>query len=106
MPSPYKMDRRITIEQNTPTTGASGEQVPSWSTLATVWAQVLPVKAMERWTSQQMQVQIDAKFRIRYRSDVTAQHRIVFEGRTYDIQGVSEVPRRRALEIVGHARVE
>jgi SPP1 family predicted phage head-tail adaptor len=106
MPNSFKMDRLITIQRNTPTINDYGESVANWSDLATVWAQQQTVKALEKWVSQQVKAEIDVKFRIRYRSDVTPMNRLVFEDRVFDIISVSEVGRREALDIIGKARAE
>lgn len=94
-----EMDRRITIQTNTPTQDASGEQVASWSTLATVWAKIDKSSAAERFINQQVVGEVDMVFQIRYRSDVTDKMRLVYGGQNYNIKGVTEVGRQRGTRI-------
>jgi SPP1 family predicted phage head-tail adaptor len=93
------LDRRIVIQQRTDTRDAGGEPVPTWSTLATVWARVTHLRGTEPFQGQQFNAQRFTVFNIRYRDDVDETMQIVHDGETYDIQGVSEVGRRVGLEI-------
>ena len=105
MPRIGKMDQRIIIQQNTPSRDSVGQDVPSWSELDTVWAQVLPTSGSEGQDMQQELAQQTYKFIIRYRSDVTPKHRISYENSTYDIEVVSEVYRKKAIEIIARRNV-
>ena len=98
------MDRRVTIEQDTPTRDTTGAEVESWSTLATVWAEVRERRGREFFDSHQVTAEIDTVFLIRWRSDVTAKMRINWDGKLYDIHFVGEIGRQRGLEIMASAR--
>lgn len=100
-----RLDRRITIEQPTASQDAYGEPVESWGALATVWAQVQPLRGEERFEAQQVGAERTVRFRIRYRSDVTEQMRVVYDGDVYDITAVLELGRREGLEILAVAQV-
>lgn len=103
-----RMDRQIVIEQNTPTQDAAGQPIESWATLATVWAEYLPVSGREFWQAKQVNAQAVANFRIHYRSDVTRKMRLTSEGDTYDIVDANEDRRfgyKEFLLIRGEARV-
>jgi SPP1 family predicted phage head-tail adaptor len=106
MLNPVKLDRRITIQRPVATQNTYGEQVISWVKVADLWAQKRDMKGMERFAAQQVMAQVDTKFVIRYRSDVTPINRLVFEGRNYDIASVLELGRRESLEILAVARAE
>ena len=99
-----RLDRRIVIEVNTPTTSASGEKKPNWGTLATVWAEVRPLRGKEFFDAAAVQSEIDTKFRIRYRSDLTAKMRINYAGNLYDIHSIAEIGRGAATEIMASAQ--
>jgi SPP1 family predicted phage head-tail adaptor len=88
------------------TQNAYGEPIVEWEDVATVWAGKRDMKGMERFAAQQVMAQVDTKFVIRYRSDVTPINRLVFEGRNYDIVSVLELGRRESLEILAVARAE
>jgi SPP1 family predicted phage head-tail adaptor len=99
-----QLDRRITIEQNTPTQGPTGEEAASWSTLATVWAEVRQRRGREFFDSHQVVAEIDTVFLIRHRTDVTAKMRVSWDGRLYDIHYVGEIGRKDGLELMTSAQ--
>lgn len=105
-----KLDRRITLERFTYTTDpGSGEQVKTWSTLATVWAAKRDVSDSERVASAEVSAEISTRFQIRWDgswSDLNPKDRVVYDGRTYDIVGVKELGRREGLEISANARAD
>lgn len=76
-----------------------GETVPSWTTLASVWADIQPRTAAERWGSLAMQAEATHVVRIRYRQGVTSAQRVRFNGRVLHILGVID-PGERRRELV------
>lgn len=95
----FKLDRRITIEQRTDTRNGIGEAVATWLTLASVWAERVPLRGKELFAAQQVVPEVEHKYRLRWRSDITESMRIVDDGVTYGIQHIAEIGRRRGLEI-------
>ena len=109
MTQPGDLDRRITIQQNTPTQDGAGQPIASWADLATVWAEVVPVGGSETFQAKQTGAEAVAKFRIRYRGDVLRKMRVVYDSDNYDISDVAEDRRfeRRQYEIItATARVD
>ncbi len=102
MTNPGRLDRRIVIEQRTPTQDAAGQPIDSWAELATVWAEVVPVGGSEVFQAKQFGAETVKKFRIRWRGDVTTKMRVVYDSDNYDIADVSEDRRfeRRQFEII------
>lgn len=102
-----KLDSRVTIEQRTVTRGAVfGEEINTWSTLATVWAmvedQVNPKKGGDEEVKDNTRVKASrTHIQIRYRGDVTTDMRIQWpaRNRTFQITGISELGRRQALQL-------
>ncbi len=97
-----KLDRRITFQSHIKTTDAYGEQVESWSDTLTVWAFV----EQDFTNSTDEETQADkitaigvTAFSIRYRSGITEQMRINFEGTIYNILAIAEIPRRVGIKI-------
>lgn len=88
---PGKLNRIITIEQKTASTDAYGGQSFSWSTFATVWAAVQPLKGRELIAAQAAQSEITSRFVIRYLSGVSADMRIVYGGRYFNITAVIDI---------------
>ena len=95
------LDRRITIENLTSTVDSHGGETQTWSTLAAVWAEVIPLSGDEAIIAAQSIPGARIKFRIRWRSDVTETARVIYEGRNYDIAYIAEIGRREGLELLG-----
>jgi SPP1 family predicted phage head-tail adaptor len=105
-----RLDRRITIQRATITQNSTGEEIATWGTLATVWAELRQGKpGNEAYASQQFLGKTPLTFRIRWSTTVqvlTVKDRISYAGRTYDILDVREIGRREGLEIDAFARSE
>lgn len=69
----------VTIERNTPTQGASGEEIDNWSTLSNTWAYIRATDGEESISSYQM--------RVRYQ-DIIHTDRVIFGSRVFDIVNV------------------
>ena len=100
-----KSDRRITIERYTTATNVYGERRLTYTTLITVWAELM--KAGEGMTerittNQDMPVQ-RVRFKIRSSSDsrgIKADDRVLYDGKYYNIQGIEEVGRQDQLVLL------
>ena len=101
------LDRRITIQSNTPSQDSYGEPIASWSELDVVWAQVtvLGGRGDERFVGEQDYATHRAEFRIRYRSDVTAAMRISYDSLVWLIESVVELGRQEGTLITATAQV-
>lgn len=99
-----KLDRRITLRSVTVTQDAYGGVVETYADMATVWAQYLPGGGNERFVSAQVYAETQARFYLRWREGITTQHRVVFDGRDYDIVAADEIGRREGLELRVRAR--
>lgn len=95
-----KLDRKIRIERKVPSRDEFGAEIFTWSLLAEVWAQSIPVTGREYFTAAQFVPEASIKFRIRYRSDLEEADTIVYNGTRYDIQYIAEMGRREGLEIL------
>ena len=90
MPHPH-LDRRITIQSATETQDAHGQPVETWSDfLAELPAEYLPVSGAEQFQAQQVLARAVAKFRIRWRDDLTRKMRLTFESQTFGITHAEE----------------
>lgn len=103
-----KLDRRVTIRRVTgTTTDEFNESVDVWSDIATVWAQQRPNRGSERFAAEQQAGTAVMTFHIRYRDDVSATDRLVYEGRVYEIVAPPrEIGRRVVTEIDAIARAD
>lgn len=105
-----RMDRRIEIQGKTITPDAHGEETEGWATIATVWAEKRENGGSERFTAQQLIGSQVVTFRFRWSNAVkviTSEHRILFDGRIYEIEGgPREIGRREGIEVDCSVRTE
>jgi SPP1 family predicted phage head-tail adaptor len=99
---PGSKDRKIVIQQRTDT-NTNGDVVTTWATLATVWADVRPLRMSERYSSEAKHSERVNNFRIYFRSDVTPTMRISYDGLYWRITGIAEVNYRDELDITAEA---
>ena len=66
----------------------TGEIVPEWTTIASPWAQIVPMSAREFVAAGAEQSEVRGRMVIRYRGEVDASMRIVHRGKWYGILGV------------------
>ena len=91
-----ELDRRITLQRLSETDDGFGTVASSWSTLATVWAKLMPVLGQEKLQALETTGTARRKFKIRKSSDVadlSAKDRLVYGGDNHDIWDVSELGR-------------
>lgn len=93
------LDRRIVIQQPTFSQDASGQDIPSWTTFATVWAQLTQGAATEDFKEPARRAERSVKFRIRYLAGVTTVMRVVWDGQVYAINDVAEPERRTWIDL-------
>ncbi|PTW43900.1 phage head closure protein [Rhodovulum kholense] len=100
------LDQRVTIERLSRTPDGMGGATESWAPVATVWAQVLPLRGAETWEAMRVSPATRMKVRIRWQGGAAGQpfctpaDRLVWRGRAYNIE--SALPhggRERFIEI-------
>lgn len=96
-----RLRHTITIEQRTITLDEYGGNTAAWTTLATVRAGIEPYGGRELIQNGGNAAEQYVKIVTRYRSDITAQHRIRWGTRIYTIKAppVSPAENNRMLEI-------
>lgn len=101
------LDRAVVIQRQ----GAAVDdgftmQPGAWATLATRKAQRITSLGREVFEQQGVDAEVPMTFVLRDDSvtrTITPKDRVSFSGRFYDIKAVSEIGRRRGIEIVGVA---
>lgn len=83
-----RFERRTTVQDPD-----SGERVPGWEPVVTVWASVEPLSSREFIAAQASQSEITARITIRHRTGIDATMRAVHRGQIYDIHGVLPDPK-------------
>ncbi len=76
-----RLRERVTIQAESVTRDASGEQLITWPEVATVWASVTPGASNERFLASagQRVAEVTHTVRVRYRSGITPKMRIIWE---------------------------
>lgn len=92
-----RLRERVTIQQQSITRDASGEELITWSDVATVWAQVLPGASSERFQAAagQRVAEVSHTVRIRFRAGITPKMRLVWETRVLEILSIVDPDGRR-----------
>lgn len=84
-----KLRHRITIQSKSTTSrGTYGEEIITWGTYKQVWAELDPPKAREFFANKQTQTEITTRIRIRYLENIDNSMRIIYDGRTFDINAI------------------
>ena len=90
----------ISLLKSVPTDDERFGTTPDWQQYAQVWATVLPMVGTQAGAEEfvQMGVQslVNYTVTIRYRSDVTNEHRIIYRGKTLELLSVVDPDGKRA----------
>lgn len=86
-PAAGAMDQRITFQRRAAGQNALGEADGDWQDVASCWAQAQPLRGREFFAAGQMQQATDVRFRIRYRTDITHEMRVVWKGLPHELAG-------------------
>lgn len=82
--------RRVTLQSRATAHDAYGQQSTSWATVATTWADIQPLSGRELLSAQAQQAETTHKVLIRYRAGVTSAMRLLYQGRVFNIQSVTD----------------
>ena len=80
-----ELNHRITIEKNEPITSSDGSLLENWVTVVSVWADYQAKSGREFFAAQRFNAEVNALFRIRYRSDLTVKMRVKYKSRCFEI---------------------
>lgn len=100
-----KLRHSIIIEQGTESFDGNGELITTWSTFATVWAEILPLVGREFWAARQVNAETTGKLRIRYLSGLTPKMHIKFGTRIFNITGISNIEERNEEIVIYYSEV-
>lgn len=79
---------RIAVQRVSRTTDAAGGGLLSWSTFATVWARVATRAGAQNLDYDRLQTDLRHHVTIRFRDDIAAGDRVLWDGRTLRIEAV------------------
>lgn len=94
-----KLDRTITLQRSTQTVTAAGTPAVTWSDFANVRAELMAGSVAETGQPFGEADNVTQTFLIRYRADLSTKDRVLYAGRAFDLVGIREIGRRRALEL-------
>jgi SPP1 family predicted phage head-tail adaptor len=94
-----KLDRRIEIEKRVLSQDAAGGRVETWTADGKAWAEIITARGDEKIIANAERDQNTRQFRIRFRALDPATNRIIYQGRTWNITGITEEGRRSALVV-------
>lgn len=91
-----RASHKITVEKPTRSTDSYGGATVSWSTVATVWADIQPASGRELFAQNATQSRVTHKITIRYKpefKDITqiSAYRISYDGRLFAINSIANV---------------
>jgi SPP1 family predicted phage head-tail adaptor len=83
-----KLRHRVTVQESTRVNDSMGGGREEWSDLFSAWANVKPIKGERRYEAMQVKGGITHEIEMRYRPGITVHHRIVYDGRIFEIVNV------------------
>ena len=99
--NPGRLNRRVTLQSQTVSRDSAGQAKPVWTSVATVWAAVLPLRGKEYFESSKMNSEITVRIIIRYRADVRTSWRVVSGGSAYNIvEIINPADGRKELQLM------
>jgi SPP1 family predicted phage head-tail adaptor len=90
-----KLRNKIEIQRRDKTPDGAGGFKVDWVKIADTWAWIKPMGGTEGLVAMQLQAQVSHDIIIRYRSNLTAADRIVFQGRAFNIVSVIDIEERQ-----------
>ena len=94
------MNQRVKLQSKSVSRGSNGEEVVTWVDVATLWAQVQQLRGKEFFAGAQMQDEVDVRVRLRYRTAVTRDQRLLWNGAPLDIVSIIVIGYKEALELL------
>ena len=101
--NPGDLRNQITIQQKALPVAqdSTGQETPTWSTVATVWASIEPLRGQEFLEATRLQADIDVRIRIRYRPGLKPAMQVLHDNRILQIMAIIHVKEhRRELQLM------
>ena len=102
---PGRLNERINLLRPVHTPDALGQAAIAWELVAAVWAEVVPLRSLERFAAAQVQQEDMLKFRIRVLPGADTTWRLEWKGVGHDVVGVIPLGRTH-LELQAIAKVK
>ena len=89
-----KMRYPMKLQSATRTTDAGGGSAESWSTVATIYADIKPINAEESYRQGVIQESVTHDVYVRFRAGLSTSNRLLYESRVFNIKGVLNIDER------------
>lgn len=89
------MRERVSIQLQAQTVDSAGAITTTWTEVAACWARMKPVSMQQLLLAGRDESVRTYMMTIRYRTDITTTHRIVWRSRKFDVQGVNDPTEQR-----------
>lgn len=98
-----KLSERITIEDFTIAQNDYGEELQTWESYASLWAEVRQPSANERFQgrSDRESATVQYQIKIRFRDDIAHTMRVVWRNKILDIVSITDPDGSRTETILG-----
>lgn len=87
-----RLRHRVALQSEVETADTYGGYSRSWQHIAYLWAEIIPLQGLQRdresTSGGQVQASLTHKITLRYREGVSPAHRLVFDGRIFNIRSV------------------
>lgn len=105
-----RLRHRLTVQTATISQNAFGEPVQTWTTLATVWGAVEPLRGAERQRAMQVSATEEVKIVLRHSATIGGikpDDRILYGSKVYDISAVMNIDERnRELNVMAKEHID
>lgn len=97
--------KRVQIQQRATTQDTFGGQSTTWTTIATVWAEIETLTARELLAAQAVNVDVSHTITVRYQSlfaqpKTVAAYRALYNGRIFNIHGMDNQEERNRTVVL------
>lgn len=94
------LSTRVTVQQRSAGQDSIGQPVETWTTYATVWADVRQTSGVEAIKGEGVMASTRASIRVRHNAGITTGMRVVCGSTTYDIKAVlQDVAKREFTDL-------
>ena len=91
-----ELDQQITLQPLTVTRGADGSVTKDYSqSNVTVWAQYIAQSGREFYAAQKQNAEVQAAFKIRYRTSIDTKWRVKYGNRYFEILFINDTSKRQ-----------
>lgn len=92
-----RLRHKLILQREVRTPDDIGGYNKTWTNVADIWAEIIPMSGSEKLLGGQIQAQLTHKIHLRYRDGVDASMRLVFENRAFNIRYITNVSENNEL---------